>query len=212
MEFIAKAIQDYCLNNSSEESEILSDLDRETHLKHLSPRMLSGHVQGNFLSILSHLLKPKRILEIGTYTGYSAICLASGLHRDGKLITLDVNEEVERIATEYFHKAGLNEKIELKIGNALELIPALPDTFDIVFIDADKKNYLNYFQLVKEKVSENGLIIADNVLWSGKTADEKYNDTETNCLREYNRVVSQHPDFESVLLPIRDGLMLSRKK
>lgn len=212
MEFISKAIHAYCLKNSSQESEVLQELDRETHVKHLSPRMLSGHLQGNFLSILSGLIQPNRILEIGTYTGYSAICLAAGLKKDGKLITIDVNEELEKITKKHFEKAGLSEKIEFKIGNALEIIPTLSETFDMVFIDADKKNYLNYFYNVKEKVSRNGLIIADNVLWSGKTVDEMCNDPETNCLREYNRVVASDPDFESVLLPVRDGLMLSRKK
>ena len=212
MDFISKNIQDYCQLNSSKEHLILEELSRETHLKHLSPRMLSGHIQGNFLSILSSILQPKAILEIGTYTGYSAICLASGLTAEGKLITIDINEELENTTRKYFQKSNYHDRIDFRIGNALSLIPQLNEKFDLVFIDADKKNYLNYFNLVKPILTNHGVIIADNVLWSGKCADESFQDSETNCLREYNRVVSQDVDFDSVLLPIRDGLMISRKK
>ena len=212
MDFISENILSYCNLHSSQENPVLQELARETHLKHLSPRMLSGHLQGNFLSLLSFLIRPKRILEIGTYTGYSAICLASDLTEEGNLITIDINEELESTARKYFKKSGLESKIDFRIGDAIQIIPSISDKFDLVFIDADKRNYLNYFNLVKDKVHSNGLIIADNVLWSGKVVSEESRDLDTLSLKEYNRVLSQHPDFDSVLLPIRDGLMMSRKK
>ncbi|KYG71201.1 O-methyltransferase [Roseivirga spongicola] len=213
MEFIPEDIQKYVEEHSGKESELLSKLDRETHQKVLMPRMLSGHLQGRVLSMVSHMMKPSRILEIGTYTGYSAICLAEGLAEGGKLITLDKNEEIEEMVRGYFEEAGLSDQIDYRIGNAMDLIPDIEGPFDLVFIDADKKNYLNYFNLVIEKVRIGGFIIADNVLWSGKVVQtEKKIDTDTQAILDYNRSMEEDDRVENVLLPIRDGLMVVRRK
>jgi predicted O-methyltransferase YrrM len=175
--------------------------------------MLSGQLQGRMLSMLSHMIQPKRILEIGTYTGYSAICMAEGMQEDGKLITLDINEELEVMVRGYFEKAGLTQKIDYRIGNAMELIPEIDETFDLVFIDADKKNYTNYFNLVFEKVRPGGFIIGDNVLWSGKVVQtEKKTDKDTQAILDFNRFVHEDDRVENVLFPVRDGLMVIRKK
>lgn len=213
MDFLDPAIEQYALTHTQPEPEILAQLNRETWLKVLQPRMLSGHMQGRFLSLMSHLIKPKRILEIGTYTGYSAICMAEGLAQDGKLHTIDINEELETMVQQYIEKAGLSAKIEMHVGNAMEIIPELNETWDMVFIDADKENYLNYFNLIIDKVRAGGLIIADNVLWSGKILQVAApNDEETKALQTFNEAVSADNRVESQLLPIRDGLMLLRKK
>ena len=213
MEFLDPAIEQYALTHTQAEPEILAKLNRETWLKVLQPRMLSGHMQGRFLSLMSHLIKPKRILEIGTYTGYSAICMAEGLAQDGKLHTIDINEELETMVRQYIEKAGLSDKIEMHVGNAMEIIPELNEKWDLVFIDADKENYLNYFNLIIDKVRPGGLIIADNVLWSGKILHAAApNDEETSALQAFNKAVSADNRVESQLLPIRDGLMLLRKK
>ncbi len=213
MDFLDKNLDAYCLQHTSEESEVLKNLSRETHLKVLSPRMLSGHLQGSFLSILSKLQKPKFILEIGTYTGYSAICLAEGLIAGGKLITIDPNEETAIVARRYFSEAGLSEQIELRVADAKVIIPELKVKFDLVFIDADKKNYSTYFDLVFDKVNSGGLIIADNVLWSGKVLDEEKNkDAETKAICFFNEKISNDDRVEKVMLPVRDGLLLIRKK
>ena len=213
MEFIPEDIHKYVEEHSGKESELLAKLDRETHQKVLMPRMLSGHLQGRVLSMISYMLRPKRILEIGTYTGYSAICLAEGLAEDGKLITLDKNEEIEEMVRDYFEEAGLSDKIDYRIGDAMSLIPDIEGPFDLVFIDADKKNYLNYFNLVFEKVRIGGFIVADNVLWSGKVVQtEKKIDSDTQAILDFNRSMEEDDRVENVLLPIRDGLMVVRRK
>lgn len=213
MEFISKDLSDYCENNSSPESEVLAQLNRETHLKVVSPRMLSGHLQGRFLSFISKLQQPRLIVEIGTYTGYSALCLAEGLHPEGKLISIDVNEETSCFAKSFIAKTEYANKIELILADAKEYIPTLKESIDLVFIDADKKNYLTYYHLMIVKIKSGGLIIADNVLWSGKiTMPEKDMDRETLALHQFNQFVQQDNRVENILLPIRDGLMVLRKK
>ena len=172
MEFIDSALDKYVCDHSENEPQTLQELNRKTHLSVLQPRMLSGHFQGRVLSMLSHMIRPRRVLEIGTYTGYSALCFAEGLIEDGKVITIDVNEELEDLVREYISKSGMENKIEYHIADAIQLIPELDDEFDIVFIDADKKNYCNYYDLVFDKVKKGGYIIADNVLWSGKVLEE----------------------------------------
>jgi caffeoyl-CoA O-methyltransferase len=213
MEFIDRAIQFYAENHSQPESELLQKLNRETFLKVPQPRMLSGHLQGRFLSMISKLIAPHYILEIGTYTGYSALCLAEGLKSDGKLITIDPNEETNFFAKKYFKESLYASQIELLEGQALDIIPKLPDAIDLVFIDADKKNYLNYFNSVLDKVRPGGLIIADNVLWSGKVVNNKeMMDTDTAIINGFNEHVSSDESVEALLMPVRDGLMLLRKK
>ncbi|MFY0593729.1 O-methyltransferase [Roseivirga sp.] len=213
MDFLPLDIQKYVEAHSDQESEILNALNRDTHRKVLKPRMLSGHLQGRTLAMISHMIQPKCILEIGTYTGYSAICMAEGLAEGGKLITIDVNEELEGLTRSYFEKAGISQEVDYRIGNALELVPEVTETLDLVFIDADKKNYINYYNLVIDKVRPGGFIIADNVLWSGKVvAQLKKTDKETQAILDFNRLVQEEERVENVLLPIRDGLMTIRKK
>ena len=211
MEFISEKITEYSKIHSSKEPKILSQLSRETWAKVLNPRMISGYTQGRFLSMISKIISPKNILEIGTYTGYSALCLAEGLQKDGKLHTIDINEETIEIAKKYFNKSSYKNNIIQHFGNALDLISSIDKQFQLVFIDADKENYSKYFDLIIEKVSQGGYIIADNVLWSGKII-EKVKDKETQSLHAYNQKVSKDSRVESLLLPIRDGLMISRKK
>ena len=212
MEFIDEQLAEYVETHTTAESEILKKINRDTHLKVMMPRMLSGHLQGQVLSMLSAMIQPKCILEIGTYTGYSAICLAKGLVQGGKLITLDINSELEDRVRSYFESAGLENKIDYRLGNAMEIIPALNESFDLVFIDADKNNYSNYFDLVIDKVRPGGFIIADNVLWSGKILlPEKEMDKDTRLLDAFNKKVQQDNRVENVLFPIRDGLMVIRK-
>lgn len=212
MDFIDQKLDTYVCAHSENESELLNELNRQTNLTVLQPRMLSGHFQGRVLSMLSHMIKPNRILEIGTYTGYSALCLAEGLTENGKLITIDINEELEDITREYIQKAKMENVIDYVIGNAMEIIPTLSEEFDIVFIDADKSNYCNYYKLVFDKVKKGGYIIADNVLWSGKVLEE-YNllDADTKVIVDYNRMIHDDSRVQEVLLPIRDGLMIARK-
>lgn len=213
MEFITKDLSDYCENNTSPESEVLANLNRETHLKVVSPRMLSGHLQGRFLSFISKLQQPNLIVEIGTYTGYSALCLAEGLAKDGKLISIDVNEETSAFAKSFISKTEYANQIELVLADAKEYVTTINEPIDLVFIDADKKNYLNYYHLIIDKIKPGGLIIADNVLWSGKiTMPEKDMDRETLALHQFNQFVQQDTRVENMLLPIRDGLMVVRKK
>lgn len=211
MEFIDPILDQYACEHTSKESELLQQINRETHLEVLQPRMLSGHFQGRVLSMFSKMIKPNRILEIGTYTGYSALCLAEGLTADGKLVTIDVNEELENRVRGYFNLSDYSNKITYLVGDAIQLIPTINEKWDIVFIDADKLNYLNYYQLVFDSVKVGGYIIADNVLWSGKVIDPTKQDRETNLLREYNQFVHNDPRVEEALLPIRDGLMVARK-
>ncbi|MDO7610554.1 MAG: O-methyltransferase [Crocinitomicaceae bacterium] len=198
--------------HTTKESELLNKIDRETHLEVLRPRMLSGHFQGRILSMLSKMISPNRILEIGTYTGYSALCLAEGLMEDGKLYTIDINEELEDRVRQYFLESKYNQQIDLIIGDALNLIPRLNESWDIVFIDADKKNYTKYFNMVVASVKSGGYIIADNVLWSGKVVEKDHLDEDTLALRVFNDTLSKDPRFEVVLLPVRDGLLIARKK
>jgi caffeoyl-CoA O-methyltransferase len=212
MEFISPELDQYVCAHSENEPEVLRELNRKTHLSVLQPRMLSGHFQGRVLSMLSHMIQPRRVLEIGTYTGYSALSFAEGLTDDGKVITIDVNEELEDLVREYIVKAGMNEKIDYRIGDAAQIIPELNETFDIVFIDADKKNYCNYYNLVFDMVRPGGYIIADNVLWSGKVLEDYEKlDRETRIIMDYNRMVHEDSRVQEVLLPIRDGLMVARK-
>lgn len=213
MDFLDYKIQEYSEKHTQEESELLYKLNRETNAKILKPRMLSGHLQGRVLSMFSKMIQPEFILEIGTYTGYSALCLAEGLKEGGKLITIDNNEELESVVSRYVNEAGLNGSIEQIIGDATEIVPTLNFKWDIVFIDADKINYSNYFDMVIDKVSQGGYIIADNVLWSGKIVEEvKDNDKDTKALLEFNDKVHKDTRVENLLLPVRDGLMILRKK
>ncbi len=201
----------YCLSVSDSESSVLQEINRDTHANILQPRMLSGHFQGRTLAMFSNLMKPEFILEIGTYTGYSAICLAEGLSDKGKLLTIDINEEMESIARGNIQKAGFENTIELKIGDAAEIIPELTQPIDLVFIDADKKNYPMYYDLVFDKIRTGGLIICDNVLWDGKVFDPSAKDKKTKILRDFNLKLKEDNRIEKVLLPIRDGLFLARK-
>jgi len=210
MDFIDSRLLAYCETFSDQESELLTTLNRQTHLKVNSPRMLSGHLQGRFLSFISHLKCPKRILEIGTYTGYSALCLAEGLADDGMLFTIDPNEETNLFARSYFDQSPLKNKIKLLEGNAATIIPDLKETFDLVFIDADKKNYAAYYDLVIDKVAKDGIILADNVLWSGKILDEK-KDADTQSIHDFNANINSDKRVSNMLLPLRDGLMMIRK-
>lgn len=213
MEFIDEKIENYALNLSQPESEILKRLNRDTHAKVMMPRMLSGHMQGNLLSMFSKMIRPQQILEIGTYTGYSGICLAQGLQEGGKLHTIDINEELEKMVRSFFDEAGLTDKINYYLGNAITIIPGLNELFDLVFIDADKKNYAAYYDLVFDKVRSGGFIIADNVLWSGKVLDnENIMDSDTKAIHEYNKKIHNDNRVEHMLLPVRDGLMIVRKK
>lgn len=211
LDFLDPQIQKYAEDHTIAASELLNKIDRDTHAEVMRPRMLSGHLQGRALSMLCHMIKPKRVLEIGTYTGYSAICLAEGLAEGGKVITLDCNEELEDRVRVYLGESGFNDQIDFQIGDALALIPAIDGPFDLVFIDADKPNYGNYFDMVISKMNKGGFIIADNVLWSGKVlkpADDK--DKSTGALVEFNQKVHTDPRVENVLFPVRDGLMILR--
>ncbi|MDA7762329.1 O-methyltransferase [Crocinitomicaceae bacterium] len=212
MNFIEEKVEEYSMLHTTKESELLNKIDRETHLEVLRPRMLSGHFQGRILSMLSKMISPNRILEIGTYTGYSALCLAEGLMEDGKLYTIDINEELEDRVRQYFLESNYNQQIDFVIGDALHLIPRLNESWDIVFIDADKKNYTKYFNMVVASVKSGGYIIADNVLWSGKVVEKDHVDGDTLALRVFNDTLSKDPRFEVILLPVRDGLLIARKK
>ncbi|HLV61831.1 O-methyltransferase [Galbibacter sp.] len=212
MHFISKDIESYVDNHSEDEPELLKELSRETHLQVLRPRMLSGHFQGRFLSLLSKIIAPKTILEIGTYTGYSAICMAEGLAADGQLHTIDINEELYDFQRRFFDKSGYGAQIIQHLGSALDIIPTLDMSFDLVFIDADKENYPAYFDLVIDKVAPKGVILSDNVLWSGKVVEPlDPKDKSTPVLLEFNKKLKEDPRVDTVLLPIRDGLTLSRK-
>lgn len=211
MDFLPDDIARYAETHTSPESALLKKINRDTHAHVLMPRMLSGQLQGRFLSMISHLMQPRYILEIGTYTGYSALCLAEGLATDGRLITVDVNEELESRVRAYFRQSGWNDKIDYRIGDAAQLIPTLPGNMDLVFIDADKENYSTYYQLVLDKMNSGGVILADNVLWSGKVTQPKP-DKDTRAIQEFNTMVVNDPRVECLLLPMRDGIMMARKK
>jgi caffeoyl-CoA O-methyltransferase len=201
----------YLEKHSSPEDGVLQELTRHTYLKEVHPNMLSGKVLGGFLQMFSKLLSPDRILEIGTYTGYSAICLARGLKTNGKLITLEVNEELKASTLSFFKKAGVDQKIELINGNALEIIPTLEETFDLVFIDAHKEDYPAYYEAAMKKLAHGGYILADNVLWSGKVLDENLSDATTQAIHQFNQMITADVRVENLLLPIRDGLMVIQK-
>ena len=212
MDFISSILQQYCEDHTDPEPTVLKEISRETHLKVLRSRMLSEHFQGRFLSFLSKMLMPKMILEIGTYTGYSAICLAEGLAEGGKLTTIDCNEELGPIIIENIAKANMSDKIEFVNGNALNILPTLTEVFDLVFIDADKINYSVYYGMIFGKVRIGGLIVVDNVLWSGKvTEDVKSNDFDTIAIKAFNVELAQDARVEKILLPVRDGIFLVRK-
>jgi caffeoyl-CoA O-methyltransferase len=208
MEVIHEGLQRYAEQHTTPENDLLKKINRDTHANILRPRMLSGHLQGRVLAMISQMIKPKRILEIGTYTGYSALCLLEGLDDGGKLITIDINEELEEKVRAYFETS--KDKIDFRIGNAINIIPTLTDTFDLVFIDADKINYTRYFDLVIDKVRPGGIILADNVLWSGKVLD-KNPDGDTRAINAFNQKIHVDSRVENVLLPIRDGIMMIRK-
>ena len=211
MDFISKKLIEYISENSSKEPEILAKLNKETYQKVLQPRMLSGHIQGRFLSMISKIKLPSCILEIGTYTGYGTLCLAEGLSNGGKIFTIDRNEELLKIQNKYFEMSGKRDKIIQLTGNAKDILENLDETYDIVFIDADKENYIEYFNIVSERLNNNGIIISDNVLWSGKVLNSpSKNDDETNILIEFNKTLNEDERFETIILPIRDGLSISR--
>lgn len=212
MEFLPLEIEEYVLKHTPQENSLLKEINRETHLKVMQPRMLSGHYQGQLLQFLVEMINPQSILEIGTYTGYSAIAMAQGLRENAKLITIDVNMELEKMISNYIKRAKLENTIEQLTGNALEIIPKLQQTFDLIFIDADKRNYKNYLDLTIDKLNPGGYIITDNVLWSGKvTMPKDEMDLETKLIDEFNGYVQKHPKLKSILLPVRDGLYVSRK-
>lgn len=211
MHFLSPILENYLQNHSQDEPELLQKLTRETHLKVVRPRMLTGHFQGRVLSMLSKIIRPKHILEIGTYTGYSALCLAEGLQKEGQLHTIDSNEELQGIQNKYFIKSGYRNQILQHVGDAKKIIPKLEHAFDLVFIDAEKKDYPVYFELALQKTKSGSIILSDNVLWSGKIVeplDKK--DKVTPVLLDYNRKLKEDARVETVLLPIRDGLTLSR--
>jgi predicted O-methyltransferase YrrM len=211
MDFLPEKIDEYVVAHSQPEPELLQELSRETWQKVLAPRMLSGHLQGRVLSMLSKLIQPKNILEIGTYTGYSALCLAEGMQEGGELHTIDINEELCDFQRKYFNKSGFGERIFQHTGNALEIIPKMDMSFDLVFIDADKHNYPKYLQLLLPRLHKGSVILSDNVLWSGKVVETvKEDDIDTTALLQYNKLLNEHPKLETVLLPIRDGLTISR--
>ena len=213
MHFLSEELENYAAQHTEDEPLLLQELNKRTHLNILQPRMISGHFQGRFLSLLSKMVQPRTILEIGTYTGYATLCLAEGLHPEGVLHTIDIKEELTDLQREFFDRSGYGSQIVQHLGKAADIIPSLDTTFDLVFIDADKQNYAHYFDLVIEKMNRGGIILSDNVLWSGKVVEEvKPNDKHTQALMAYNRKIKDDPRVETVLLPIRDGITLSRVK
>lgn len=211
MHFISQELEDYIANHSQKEPELLKALDKETYQKILLPRMLSGHFQGRVLSMLSKLISPLNILEIGTYTGYSALCLCEGMKEHGVLHTIDIKEELVDFQRKYFDKSPWGNQIKQHLGEAIAIIPTLDLKFDMVFIDADKENYIHYFELIVPKMNQGGIILSDNVLWTGKVLEPlQKNDLSTKILLEYNQLLIDDPRVETVLLPIRDGLTVSR--
>jgi len=209
---VNEQIESYCETHTTSESDLLYRLNRETHLKILRPRMLSGHLQGRFLAMISKMIKPVNILEIGAFTGYSALCLAEGLQPSGALHTIEMDEELEEIITKYFNLSKYKEQLHLHIGNALEIIPALNKTWDLVFMDAEKSEYLRYYEMILPHIKKGGFILADNVLWSGKVTEfVAGNDVETKAIIAFNDFIQSDPRVENLLLPMRDGIMLIEK-
>ena len=213
MEFIDKKLSQYAEQHTTPENELLKSLNRDTHANVLAPRMLSGNLQGRLLSLFSKMIQPKAILEIGTYTGYAALCLAEGLTKDGVLHTIDINEELETRIQKYFNQSAYADQIKLHIGNALDIIPKIQEQFDLVFIDADKENYSNYYDLLIDQLPSGGIIMADNVLWSGKVIDTNAldSDNDTRELDKFNAKLQSDPRVENILIPVRDGIMVARK-
>lgn len=214
MEFLPEEIEQYVLRHTEPEPNYLYELNRKTHLKVLQPRMLSGHLQGRVLSMMSHMIRPKRVLEVGTYTGYSALCMAEGLADGGEIFTIDINEELEDIIRTHIEQSGFTDAIHLYFGNALDIIPELSGEFDLVFIDADKTNYSNYYDLVIDRIPSGGYIMVDNVLWSGKVLDQKEieKDPDTAAIVAFNDKIQTDDRVQNVLFPVRDGIMIIRKK
>ena len=212
MDLLPKKIKQYVEDNSSTENSLLKEIVRDTYLHVLNPRMLSGHYQGRLLSFLSHMIRPKQILEIGTFTGYATLCLAEGLASNGMITTIDINEEIAERARGHFSKSRFNHQIITKIGDAIKIIPKLETYWDLVFIDADKENYINYYEMVMPKLNPKSFIIVDNVLWDGKVTDENQTDKKTKSLKLFNNFVHQDARVDNLLLPIRDGLMILMKR
>lgn len=212
MYFLPEKLDEYIVSHSQEEPELLQQLTRETYLKILQPIMLSGPYQGRVLSMISKLVRPKTILELGTFTGYATICLAEGLQKEGEIHTIDIKEELEDFQRKYFNKSGYGSQIHQHLGNAVDIIPILDKTFDLVFIDADKPNYVNYFNLIIDKLNSGGIILSDNVLWHGKVVEElNPKDISTKAVLDFNTLLKEDSRIETVVLPIRDGLTISRK-
>ena len=209
---LSTELEKYIQTHSSTEEPLLNHIYRQTNLNMVNPRMVSGHIQGLFLSLLSQLMQPSNILEIGTYTGYSAICLAKGLTQEGKLHTIEVNDEIAEFAKGNIRSALMDHCVVQHIGNALEIVPSLAATFDIIFIDGEKREYPDYFMICKDRLRNGGLLLADNVLWNGKVVDiNAQNESATKAVMEFNKMVQNDKSFENVLLPIRDGIMMARK-
>lgn len=208
---MSKEIERYILEHGTPEDPVLEELYRQTHIRFVNPNMVSGHIQGKLLEFISMMIRPKYILEIGTFTGYSAICMSKGLQEGGKLITIEINDEIATFTKSYFEKAGVSHRIDLLNGNALEIIPGLATEFDLVFIDADKRDYCDYFRLVLDKVKPGGFILADNVLWGGQVLEKDTNDQQSKGIIEFNEMMKNENRIESLILPIRDGLMILRK-
>jgi caffeoyl-CoA O-methyltransferase len=206
-----RKLETYILEYSTPEDPILEELYRQTHIRFVNPNMVSGHLQGLFLEIISKMISPENILEVGTFTGYSAICLAKGLTREGKLITIEMNDEIAAFAHSYFTRAGLESKITQLTGNALEIIPKLDLKFDLVFIDGDKREYIEYYRLIIDKVKPGGYILADNVLWGGKVVESESTDPQAMGIIKFNEMIRNETEIEVVILPLRDGLMVIRK-
>ncbi|GIV43748.1 MAG: O-methyltransferase [Bacteroidia bacterium] len=212
MKIIPQEIQTYVENNTDKEPSLLFELNKETHQKTMFPRMISGNYQGRLLSFLSKLVQPKYILEVGTYTGYASLCLAEGLQKDGKVVTIEVDPELEIYSQKYFNLSDLGNVIEQKIGDAIDIIPSLEYEFDLIFLDADKMRYIDYYEILLPKLRSGGLLITDNVLWSGQVVDPRFNDKTTTALREFNQHVANDERVDKIILPVRDGLFLIRKK
>jgi predicted O-methyltransferase YrrM len=206
-----KKLEQYIGDHITEEDPVLEDLYRQTHIRFINPNMVSGHLQGKLLELISKMIRPKNILEIGTFTGYSAICLAKGLKKGGRLVTLETNDELKAFSDSYFKRAGVDSKITQIIGNALEIIPKLDEKFDLVFLDGDKREYIDYYRLIIDKVTPGGFILADNVLWGGQVLDKDTTDNQARGIIDFNEMIMNEKNIEEVIIPVRDGLMLIRK-